>query len=202
MKVFLLYSLAIVALVLGTGSITAQTPPERGLILPGKGVSGVDLDSNFSAFEAVFPKHPQFDEDTPNTQCGAGRVYHWLDIDKRANGVYVYLKSGRIYQISVQTPRFALPDGIKINASERAVKAAYPNGRAYVLLGSGMAAMGGKDLIYWVSKGRGVAFELSWDQRKKRRFVRAIDVFQEGTAFFPEGCISPPQKLQALKSLK
>lgn len=186
------------ALVLPTFSAGAQTPPAHGLIRPGESVSGIKLGSNFSSFEVVFPKHPHFDEDYPNTVCG-DRVYHWLDLDKDATGVYVYLKNDEIYQLSIQTPRFTLSNGIKIDDSEKQIKAAYPHGRGYILLGSGMAAVGGKDLIYWVDKKRGVAFELYWYQPKNQRLVRAIDIFRPGANYFPEGCISPPQQWRELK---
>jgi hypothetical protein len=168
------------------------------LILPGDSVAGIKLRSHFSNFEAVFPKHPKFDEDY--TYDCSGRVYHWLDIDKSSNGVYVFLRNDEIYQISVQTPRFALPNGIQLDASERQVQAAYPNGRGYILLGSGSAAVGGRDLVYWVDTGRGVAFEFYWYHEKKKRLLGAIDIFQRGSAYYPEGCISPPREWKELIS--
>jgi hypothetical protein len=186
------------AIMLGACIASANMPSQEGLIRPGEGVAGVELGSHFSRFESVFPKHPTFDEDIPDTLCGAGRVYHWLDIDKGATGVYAYLKNDEIYQLSVQTPRFALSNGIKTEASEKQVKGAYPHGRRYVLLGSGMVAVGGRDLVYWVDKKQGVAFELYWYREKKQRFVRAIDIFRRGTDYFPEGCITPPQEWREL----
>jgi hypothetical protein len=174
-------------------STLGQSPPASGLILPGSSVAGVKLGSHFADFEAVFPKHPPFDEDMPDSQC-AGRIYHWLDLDQRANGVYAYLKNDQIYQLSVQTPRFTLSNGIGMEASERRVKRAYPRGRMYVLLGSGSAANGGRDLIYWVDQPAGVAFEFDWDRRKHRRSLAGIDVFRKGSRYFPDGCISPPQQ--------
>lgn len=181
-----------------TCNATAQMPPAGGLIHPGKGLAGVELGSHFSSFETVFPKHPDLDEDYSYADCGGRRVYHWLDLDKRANGVYVYLKNDEIYQLSVQTPRFALSNGIRTDASEKQVKAGYPQGRGYILLGSGAAAVGGKDLTYWVDREQGVAFEFYWYREKKQRQVRAIDIFRRGTDYRPEGCISPPQEWREL----
>jgi len=197
MKMSILCCLAPWALVLAAFSGGAHVPPTSGLIRPGEGVPGVDLGSKFSSFEAIFPKHDELDEDYTYPECG--RVYHWLDLDKRANGVYAYLKNDEIYLLSVQTPRFALANGIAIEASEKRVKAAYPGGRGYVLLGSASVAVGGRDLRYWVDKKKGVAFEFSWYEKKKQRFVSAIDVFRRGSNYFPKGCISPPQQWQELK---
>jgi hypothetical protein len=184
---------AIGAVMLGSLSLTAQTPPEHGLIRPGEGLPGVHLGDNFSSFQAVFPKHPVYDEDWPDTYCG-GRAYHWLDIKKRGNGVYVYLRKDKIYLLSIQTPRFVLSNGIQIDSSEKQVQAAYPQGHKYILLGSGSAVVGGKDLIYWVIKEQGIAFELYWDSSMKKRLVSAINIFKKDTEFLPEGCVSPPQE--------
>lgn len=180
----------------------AQRPPAHGLILPGTSVAGVKLGSGFAAFESIFPRHPKIDEDLDNVVCGAGRSYHWLDLTKNANGVYAYLKAGKIYQLSVQTPRFLLPNGLKIEASEKQVKAAYPHGHAYTLIGSGMPAVGGKDLTYWVDKKNGVAFELYWNEQMRQRLVRAIDIFRPGALYLPNGCVSPPQEWRDLTNEK
>ena len=107
-------------------------------------------------------------------------MYHWVDVDRGATGVYAYLRNGNIYQLSVHTPRFALPNGVKTESSEEHVKSAYPKGRRYVLLQSGSAVVGGRDLVYWVDKGTGVAIELYWNQRKKQGFVNGIDIFERG----------------------
>jgi hypothetical protein len=198
MKKLMLY-LGLAVLVSRPCNAWGHVPPPEGLIRPGEGVSGVNLGSHFSNFEAVFPRHARLDEDMPDTQCGAGRVYHWLDIDKRANGIYAYLKDDQIYQLSIQTPRFSLPNGLKVDAPENRVKTTYPHGRAYVLLGSHMEALGGRDLIYWVDQKEGLAFELYWNKTKKKRLVRAIDIFRKGADYRPEGCISPPQQWRELE---
>lgn len=176
----------------------AQAAKNNEVIEPGESVAGVRLGSDFSSFERVFPKHPHADTDYPDNGCG-DRVYQWVDVDRSATGIYVYLKENKISQFSVQTPRFALPNRIALNASEEQVKRAFPKGRAYVLVGSGSAAVGGRDLVYWVDKASGVAVELYWNQRKRTRLVRSIDIFRKGANYRPEGCISPPQQWRELK---
>ncbi|HEX7284776.1 MAG TPA: hypothetical protein VF532_01260 [Candidatus Angelobacter sp.] len=169
-----------------------QTLP-KGSIVPGNSVAGVKLGSSLADFTAVFPKHNEGDQSLGHDLC-SGESYQWLDLDIPASGVFVYLRDDKIYQFRVQTPRFALANGLKVNASEEKVKRLYPGGRAYVRRYSDSKVVGGRDLRYWVDDISGIAFELYWDQRYKRRFVRSIDVFRSGTEYKPEGCIAPPQE--------
>jgi hypothetical protein len=175
-----------------------QEAPAESVILPGKSVAGVELGATLASFWKIFPKHEGADEELPVNGCGVGG-YHWVDVDRGATGVYAYLKNDKIYQLSVHTPRFALPNGLKVEVPEEQVKRSYPSGQGYVLLHSGSAVVGGRDLVYWVDKESGVAFELYWNQRKKQRLVNGIDVFKKGIEYYPEGCISPPQQWKELK---
>lgn len=169
-----------------------------GLIQPGKSVGEVSLESSLASFQTVFAKNPGTDEELPLNSCGVSG-YHWVDVNLDATGVYAYLRDREIVQIAVKTPRFALPNGLKVEASEQDVKRRYPNGKGFVLLHSGSAAVGGRDLIYWVDEHDGVAFELYWNARKASRFVSGIFIFEKQTEFLPEGCISVPQEWKALR---
>jgi hypothetical protein len=182
------------------GGVHAQVPAS-GVIVPGEAVAGLKLGSTFSEFQAMFPRHPDIDEDAQNNlQNGCPeRSYHWLDLDRNANGVYALFKSGKIYQMSVHTPRFALSDGVHIDSTTEEVKRAFPTGQEYVLVGSGSAVVGGKDLLYWVDKAHGVAFELYWNTRKRERLVSSIDIFAPGSEYLPSGCISTPQSWKPVK---
>lgn len=172
--------------------------PKENEIVPGESVAGVRLGAHFSSFEKVFPKHPGTDTDYPDNGCGE-RVYQWVDIDRNASGVFVYLREGKINQLSVQTPRFALPNGMTLETTEEKVKQTFPKGHGHVLLGSGSKVVGGRDLVYWVDKEAGIALELYWNQQKRKRLVRGIDIFPKGADYRPEGCISPPQQWKELK---
>lgn len=169
-------------------------PLPRGLIVPGESVAGVKLGSSLTDFKAVFPKHTECDQSWNDDLCGNGSSYQWVDIDLGAAGVYAYLRDDKIYQLRVQTPRFSLSNGIKIGASEEKTKRIYPNGRTYVLRYSGSKVVGGRDLRYWVDNKSGIAFELYWDRRYKRRLVGSIDIFAAGTEYRPQGCVSPPRE--------
>jgi len=167
--------------------------PAGGTITPGVGVGAVKLGSSLADFNAVFPPHPQWDESMSDDWCHYSS-YHWLDMELHANGVYAYLKNNKIEQLRVQTPRFSLANGLKVDASAEKVKRIYPGGRLYVLRFSSSKVVGGVDLQYWVDNISGIAFEFYWDSPKKRRSVGSIDIFRSGTEYRPEGCVAPPRE--------
>jgi hypothetical protein len=178
-------------------------PPKAGTIVPGESVGNLRLGSTFSEFRAIFREHPGVDENMAGSMqddC-PDRSYHWIDLERDATGVYALFKGESIYQLSVQTPRFTLANGIGIDSSASNVEHTYPGGREYVLLGSGGEEVGGKNLLYWVDRPDGLAFELYWNKRKRQRLVSAITIFKKGLEYRPQGCISPPQKWQEVKKL-
>jgi hypothetical protein len=175
--------------------------PKAGIIIPGESVGSLELGSTFSEFEALFPVNPGVDENMAGSMqdhCPE-RSYHWVDLDRNATGVYALFEGARIYQLSIQTPRFSLANGIGMDSSASNVKHTYPAGREYVLLGSGGEDVGGKNLLYWVDKPDGLAFEFYWNKRKRQRLVSAITIFKKALEYRPQGCISPPQKWQEVK---
>jgi len=174
----------------------AQTP-KSGIIVAGESVAGLKLGSALFDFQAMFPKKPNIDEDFSNMLLdGCPASYHWVDLERRATGVYAILQDGQISQLSVKTPRFHLANGISTEASAAQVKHLYPHGKEFVLVGSGGKEVGGRDLHYWVDSSDGVAFELYGD----KRLVSAITIFEKGKEYLPDGCISPPQKWRAVKT--
>src|SRR2546425_12355076 len=58
--------------------------------------------------------------------------------------------------------------------------------------------VGGRDLIYWVSQEKGIAFELYYNRKVGHRLIYKVIVFEAGSQFFPEGCIVPPQEWHEL----
>lgn len=167
-------------------------------IVPGQNVAGVRLGDTFVEFSHVFTPQPRLDQDFPGNSCW-DRSYHWVDVKADATGVYAYFKEVHIFQMSVQTPRYHLSSGVKVGATKRQVLEAYPNGRWYTLLHNGGADVGGRDLDYWVDRDSGIAFSFYWSRRKAKRLVLGIDIFQKGTEYLPDGCISPPQQWQQMK---
>ena len=180
----------------------AQNGPETNLILPGMSVAGVELGSSPSSFQTVFSQHPGLAGGQVGRSGGApcpDAVYYWSDLARDPSVVTAYVEDSGISQLSVVGPRFSLPNGLKTGATEEQVKRAYPKGQEYVLLGSASKLNGGRNLLYWIDRGAGVAFKLAWWQSKKLRSVSGIDIFPKGSNYRPDGCISLPQQWQELK---
>jgi hypothetical protein len=187
----------------GATGMHAQAP-QQGTIIPGKSLAGLKLGSTFSDFSALFPKHPDVDEDfmrSTQDDC-PDRSYHWVDIDRDATGVYALFRGTIIYQLAIQTPRFKLENGIGMDTAADDVERTYTAGKEYILRGSGSEVVGGKDLLYWVDKADGIAFELYWNKHKRLRQISAITIFDKGSDYKPDGCISPPQQWQAINKTK
>jgi len=187
---------------LAVWNVSAQTGPKKGLILPGHSVAGVRLGDDAAHFEEVFPKRSTSNDHSSSGSIGQGcptEIYYWSDLAPDTSVVTAYLNNGEISQISTQGPLFSLSNDLRTGATEAQVKQRYPKGVRYILSGSASQLNGGRDLVYWVDKGAGVAFELAWWPSKKKRAVSRIDIFPKGSEFRPEGCISPPQQWQKLK---
>jgi hypothetical protein len=190
-----------------TPSASARDPAstDATLIIPGQSVGLLRLgDTRERTFE-LFPKKANYDEEyTYGEPCPRTEI-HWLDIDPGkenetvSNGVFVYLKQGRVVQIESATPRYRTSEGITEDSSPEDVRRSYPELQAYALTGSGAEVVGGRDLIYWVEGPKGIAFELYYDHKTNKRRVRKIIVFEPARDFRPEGCVSPPQELRQLK---
>jgi len=174
-----------------------QSAP-HGVIIPGESVAGLKLGAPLVEFKAVFPKDPTLPDDVLGDPCD-NRIYQWVDVPDGATGVYAYLKGDKIFQLSVQTPRFSLSNGIKYGDSDDRVKRLYRNGREYVLLNSRSLSLGPRDLHYWVDQGGGIAFGFYWNQERKQRMLMSIDVFGKGTTFQPDSCVSPPRGWELLR---
>lgn len=187
-------------------SITSNSQATTGnptLIKPGHSIGALQLGGTREQALEFFPKKQNYDQeftyDGTFTPCVYSEI-HWLDpnpLDGR--GIFIYMKEGRVFQIQVDSPRYATADGITSGSSPEAVRARYPRTQAYALLYSGAKVNGGRDLIYWVDQQNGIAFELYYDSRVDRRRVGSIIVFELGVEFQPKGCIAPPREWHKLE---
>lgn len=189
-----------------TVSTSAPVPStDAALIEPGRRVGALRLGDTRERVIEVFPKKPNYDEEY-NYDEGCPRTeIHWLDIDLRhengavSNGVFVYLKDGRVFQIEAATPHFHTADGIKEDSTPEGVSRHYHRLKAYVLSNSGTKVNGGRDLIYWMDRQSGIAFEFYYNTAKRERRVSKVIVFQPGSGLQPGGCVSSPQELLELE---
>ncbi len=170
------------------------------LIKPGQNVGLLRLGDTRERTLELFPLKPHIDEEySYDDSCPVTEI-HWLDQKLDANGVFIYLKNGRVFQIESATPRYRTAEGITTYTPPTNVRPNYPHLRTYVLLYSGADIVGGRDLIYWVDHQNGIAFEMYYDRKARRRLVYKVIVFEPGTEFQPEGCVRPPQEWHELKA--
>jgi len=172
------------------------TSPDSGITKPGERVGGVRIGDTRTRAIELFGKPT--DELRLESDCPPWTV-HWVDFANERSGVFVYMKNGRIFQIQAETPRYATVEGIKSDSSPGDVRRFYPQSRAYQLTGSGSKNNGGRDLIYWVDREKGIAFELRYSYKTRKRLVSYIFVYEPGSNFQPEGCVSAPQQWRELK---
>jgi hypothetical protein len=117
------------------------------------------------------------------------------------NGIIsAYLLRGGIAQIEVAAPRYHTVDGITEGSSPEEVRRHYPGLKAYAVLNSAVDFVGGRDLIFWVDRESGIAFEFQYDRKARKRFVKSVSVFMPGTDFLPHGrCVELPQEWHELE---
>ena len=192
----------------GSAKQTTSAPPEAAsaafLIEPGHSVGALRLGDPHEQVLKVFPKKANYVEEyTYNQPCALTEI-HWLDIDLSqengavSNGVFIYLKDGRVFQIDAASPRFRTTNGITVDSTPEEVRRHYPRLKSYVLSNSGAKVNGGRDLIYWVDRESGIAFEFYHNSKSGKRQVSKVIAFRPTSDFQPEGCISPPQELHEL----
>lgn len=184
---------------------TAPLPDNPNLTVAGKSVGLLRLgDSRERVFE-LFPKKPNYDEEYTYDEncCGCNYAFseiHWLPPGFKANGLFIYLREGRVFQIRVEIDRFPTAEKIKQDSTPKEVRQHYPNlKKAYVLLGSGAQIVGGRELVYWVDSESGIAFEFYYNRRKNQRLVKSVIIFEPRSEFQPDGCVSVPQELKEIK---
>jgi hypothetical protein len=169
-------------------------PDDPKLIVPGESVALLRVGDSRERMLELFPKKPNIDLEYNYDQkcCGCDfSDYHWLPPDFKSNGLFFYLKQGRIYQISVQSDLFATSKGVKLESTPETVRRQYPDAnRAYVYLNSSSKFTGWRNIVYWVDGISGVAFEFYYDRKERRRYVGAIIVFDPESEFQPDGCTS------------
>lgn len=193
-----------------SASPDASPPVQRGLhgviagsieIVPGKSVGPLRIGDPRESSLDLFGK-PNEEYTFGESATGPCRYTeaHWRDLEHEERwGVLTYSKNNRIYQIMVDTPRYATADGLTSDSSPEEVRRRFPKTEAYVLLHSGSKMVGGRDLIYWVDQSSGIAFEFYYHAKLNQRRVGNIVVFEPGVEFLPAGCVSPPQELHQVK---
>lgn len=178
-------------------SQTAAT--DAKLINPGLSIGALQIDDTRErALELLGKPGEEYNYDGKFTPCIYAEM-HWYDFEQSSNGIFAYLKDGRIFQIEAATPRYVSVNGITSGSSPEQVRAHHPQLQAYALLHSGAKVNGGRNLIYWVDRQKGIAFEFYYDRRVDARRVARIIVFAPGTEFLQKGCVTSPREWRELE---
>jgi hypothetical protein len=151
--------------------------------------------------EHVFPLKKDTDMEVTYSECGTYTEISWVDFRGRRTewgNVFVYLRGGRVFQIGSALPRYHTIEAIRNGSLPDLVRKHYDGLEAYALRSSGGQIFDFHDFIYWVSRDKGIAFELAYNPKKHRRFIYQVIVFEPHTEFIPEGCVVPPQEWNKL----
>jgi hypothetical protein len=179
-----------------TVSASRKLENDPALIKPGHSVGLLQLgDTREQVLKVLGEKREEYTHDDP---CKYTEM-HWYDVERDRNGIFVYLKEGLVFQIEAATPRYHTAEGITEESLPDEVRRNYPQLQSYQLLRSGADIVGGRDLIYWVNRQNGIAFEFYYNRKVAKRQVSKVIVFEPGSNFAPGGCVSPPQELRELK---
>jgi hypothetical protein len=169
---------------------------DKNLIEPGLRVGQLKLgDSRARALE-LFPKKPE-DQEWENS-CGTTLL--WVDAANRTGrgDVFIRLKKDKIFQIESSTTTFHTAEGITTFDHPDKVASAYKDLRAYTLLTAPNPALGGRPLVFWIDKKRGIAFAFAYYPAERKRYLYKIIVFAPNKNFCPEEETTGSPKWQAI----
>lgn len=107
---------------------------------------------------------------------------YWFSADNSNTLRVFYNAAGRVYQISVTSPRFTTPEGLSSRSSLAEIRRSYGNLKVLRVSARG-------DIDYYYDSRKGIAFELTDQMDAHSSLVMktyAILVFRQGTSPQPE----------------
>jgi hypothetical protein len=155
------------------------------LSIGGERVGALKLgDSRERALE-FFPPKPGTDQEfSYGSVCG--NTYHWVDLKNHPIGnIIVRFKDGKVFQIDSATTRFRTTEGITVLSSPQKVKSRFKGLRAYILSEGSSEATGGRPLIYWVDREKGMAFSFAYGKTDRIWYLFSIIVFRPNAEICP-----------------
>lgn len=172
----------------------ASKSPSPSLIVPGEGVGSLRLGDSRTKVEKLFPEKQKIDQQWSDSQKDCGAVINWVDLERRGN-VFIHIKDDVVFQIDSATFRFKTKEGITNGATPEEVRNRYKGLRAFNLSNGWSEAEGGRPLVYWVDKDKGIAFAFSYYRRKRSWYLYHVVVFKPGAEICPEpSALSPSDK--------
>lgn len=178
-----------------------QSRIEEGQIISGKGIDKIQLGNSREQVIQALGKPSEEYQYGVISSCNHSEM-HWLQLGVDGDGFFAYLKDGIVFQIDISLSRYATPEGITLDTPIDKVLEKYDSLQGFELMGSAGEINGGKNLRYLVEQTQGIAFEMYYNRKAKKRKVWNIIVFEPNTNFEPDGCVSPPQSLVKIENHK
>lgn len=172
---------------------TIKKKSTNNYITPGLGTEDVQLEMSREDILQVLGKPNEAYSYDSDSVSGRSDM-HWLDEKSYGDGIFAYLRGEMIYEISFSEKKYVTKGNIKLDSTLDEVKRSYPQAQQYLLTPSASHANNYKDLIYIVSAEDGVAFELAYNPKDKKRYVWSIYVFSPNSDFAPDGHVDELRK--------
>jgi hypothetical protein len=169
---------------------------DKNLIEPGSRVGLLKIGDTRERALELFPKKA---EDTEwNNSCGT--TLDWVDATNPTGrgDVFIRLKKDKIFQIESATTSFHTAEGITTFDHPEKIASAYRDLHAFTLLTAPNPALGGRPLVFWIDKKRGVAFVFAYYPAEHKRYLYKIIVFAPNKTFCPEEETTGSPKWQAI----
>jgi hypothetical protein len=148
-------------------------------VVPGQGIGFIEIGMSRQTVHGKLGK-----PSGTYTLPGRGnRGDYWFSSDNSNTLRVFYNAAGRVYQISVTSPRFTTPEGLNSRSSLAEIRRSYGNLKVLRVTARG-------DIDYYYDSRRGIAFELTdqSDAHSSPLMMKtyAVLVFRKGTSPQPE----------------
>lgn len=193
-----------VAVISPTPEIEVQNR-DSNEIIAGKGGAKIRIGDTRSQILEILGD-PSEEYDLAGRQCDYVEM-HWIDIKYGGDGIYAFLKDGKVSQLKFSSSLYETSDGLGFESTPADVRKAYKKNKRlheleeYILENSGQEHNGGEDLIFWVDQGQGIAFQFNFYRKQKKRRSWSIEVFEPDIPFLPETCVLQPQRFTKIGDL-
>lgn len=179
---------------------------ENFLVVAGESIGLIHLNDELQDVFKIFPfvrnydalhKESVYKSPKGTTEC-AGVFNKFIFNGKFDRALSFYYKSEKVVQIEGRSSKFYMKNGIKSGDNLSSLLKKCKECQTYILMGSGGDKFDGKDFIYLVNEPEGVAFEMSYDKKRKRMTLGGFIVFNKNSQFKPGTCVTEPQSFEEI----
>lgn len=172
-------------------------------IVPGLKVGNLAIGDSKDEAIRKLGSYRFYEFDYPQLEVGCRESsLEWGDAnpDNVRNGIRASMRSGKVFQIAVDSFLFSTMEGITSDAFVKDVLTFYPDAEAFLLLNSATRLSGQCDSAFLLDVPKGIAFEFYCDKRTdNKRRVNFIHIFPPNSDFRPTGCITTFQEWKRIE---